>query len=151
MRTFAKCSPYSSRSLNSCRRSYDRRSLSNVHRTFFTRTHSRSSYLPSVEQLFLISLRSNDYFLSPLGRTIISWGPHNYLEIFCCTSDAACWKINYFALLNKFSNIPPKVRSRNAGHTTASLDFFLKNRLCLLNQSFTHHLHMQASDVAVNN
>ena len=28
---------------------------------------------------------------------------------------------------------------------------FLKNRLRLLNQSFTHHLHMQASDVAVNN
>ena len=46
--------------------------------------------------------------------------------------------------------IPPKVRSRNAGHTTARSKF-LKNRLCLLNQSFTYHLHMQASDVAVNN
>lgn len=46
--------------------------------------------------------------------------------------------------------IPPKVRSRNARHTTARSKF-LKNRLCLLNQSFTYHLHMQASDVAVNN
>ena len=97
MRTFAKCSPYSSRSasrslrmtpaslgdgclrlftrsLNSCRRSYDRRSLSNV------RGHSS----PVLTHEVLISLRSNDYFLSlfgdyflsPFGRTIISWGPH---------------------------------------------------------------------------
>ena len=41
-----RCLRLFSRSLNSCRRSYNRRSLSNVHRTFFTRTHSRSSWGP---------------------------------------------------------------------------------------------------------
>ena len=30
--------------------------------------------------------------------------------------------------------IPPKVRSRNAAHTSASLAIIFKNRLCLLNQ-----------------
>ena len=42
----AQCLRLFSRSLNSCRRSYNRRSLSNVHRTFFTRTRSRSSRGP---------------------------------------------------------------------------------------------------------
>ena len=51
-----RCLRLFSRSLEPCHRSYDRRSLSNVHRTFFTRTHSRSSYLTLV-------------------RTIITWGP----------------------------------------------------------------------------
>ena len=42
----AQCLRLFSRSLNSCRRSYDRRSLSNVRWTFFTRTRSRSSRGP---------------------------------------------------------------------------------------------------------
>ena len=43
----AQCLRLFSRSLNSCRRSYDRRSLSNVHRTFFTRKNHRFSGAPN--------------------------------------------------------------------------------------------------------
>ena len=43
----AQCLRLFSRSLNSCCRSYNRRSLSNVHRTFFTRKNQRFSGAPN--------------------------------------------------------------------------------------------------------
>ena len=43
----AQCLRLFSRSLNSCCRSYNRRSLSNVHRTFFTRKNRRFSGAPN--------------------------------------------------------------------------------------------------------
>jgi hypothetical protein len=45
----------------------------------------------------------------------------------------------------------PRSYVREMLHILQRRSKFLKNRLCLLNQSFTYHLHMQASDVAVNN
>ena len=46
------------------------------------------------------------------------------LCIFFCTSDAACWKAILISLCsNEFSNIPPKLRSHDAAHTTDTRSF----------------------------
>ena len=46
---------------------------------------------------------------------------------FFVTSDAACWKAILISLCsNEFSNIPPKLQSRNAAHTTVHSFFFKK-------------------------
>ena len=42
-----------------------------------------------------------------------------YVHIFFVPSDAACWKAILISLCsNEFSNIPPKLRSHDAAHTT---------------------------------
>ena len=57
--------------------------------------------------------------------------------IFCSTSDAACWKAILISLCsNEFSNIPPKLRSRDAAHTTVRSHFYKKIGFALL-----YHLH----------
>ena len=43
---------------------------------------------------------------------------------FVVTSDAACWKAILISLCsNEFSNIPPKLRSHDAAHTTETRSF----------------------------
>ena len=53
------------------------------------------------------------------------------------TSDAACWKAILISLCsNEFSNIPPKLRSHDAAHTTVRSHFYKKIGFALL-----YHLH----------
>ena len=47
-----------------------------------------------------------------------------YVYFFVVPSDAACWKAILISLCsNDFSNIPPKLRSHDAPHTTDTRSF----------------------------
>ena len=62
---------------------------------------------------------------------------HLRCAFFVVTSDAACWKAILISLCsNEFSNIPPKLRSHDAAHTTVRSHFYKKIGFALL-----YHLH----------
>ena len=56
-----------------------------------------------------------------------------YVYFFVVPSDAACWKAILISLCsNEFSNIPPKLRSHDAAHTTVRSHFYKKIGFALL-------------------